>query len=70
MPQDVFLFSGSIESNITLHNEAITKAEMIESSQYVGVDTFINKLDDGYDHIVRERGNNFSTGQRQLLKFR
>lgn len=69
MPQDVFLFSGSIESNITLHNEAITKAEMIESSQYVGVDTFINKLDDGYDHIVRERGNNFSTGQRQLLSF-
>ena len=42
---------------------------MISSASYVGANTFIDRLDDGYDHVVRERGNNFSTGQRQLLSF-
>ncbi|MFA7375957.1 MAG: ABC transporter ATP-binding protein, partial [Acholeplasmataceae bacterium] len=66
MPQDVFLFTGSIKSNITLNDDSISQEEVIEAAKYVGADTFIDKLDDSYDHIVRERGNNFSTGQRQL----
>lgn len=69
MPQDVFLFTGSIKSNITLNDDSISQEEVIEAAKYVGADSFIDKLDDSYDHIVRERGNNFSTGQRQLLSF-
>lgn len=69
MPQDVFLFTGSIKSNITLNDDQITDEEVIEAAKYVGADTFVERLDDSYDHIVRERGNNFSTGQRQLLSF-
>lgn len=69
MPQDVFLFTGTIESNITLHDDTVPKEKVISSASYVGANTFIDRLDDGYDHVVRERGNNFSTGQRQLLSF-
>ena len=69
MLQDVFLFSGTIEQNIKLNDETITKEEVISASKYVGADTFIDKLPDAYDHLVLERGNNFSTGQRQLISF-
>ncbi len=69
MPQDVFLFTGTIESNITLHDDTVPKEKVISSASYVGANTFIDRLDGGYDHVVRERGNNFSTGQRQLLSF-
>jgi ATP-binding cassette subfamily B protein len=69
MLQDVFLFSGSIESNIRLRDDAITDLEIIESCKYVNADKFINKLPQKFDEIVRERGNNFSAGQRQLLSF-
>ena len=69
MLQDVFLFSGSIKENITLRDDDITTEEVIHASQYVGANTFIEKLPDQYDHIVLERGNNFSAGQRQLISF-
>ena len=69
MLQDVFLFSGSIKENITLRDDEITTDEVIHASQYVGANTFIEKLPDQYDHIVLERGNNFSAGQRQLISF-
>lgn len=69
MPQDVFLFTGSISSNIALKDDSITNERIKEASHYVGADSFIEELPDTYDHIVRERGNNFSTGQRQLLSF-
>ena len=69
MLQDVFLFNDTLESNIRLNNEEITTEEVIEASKYVGAHTFIDKLDEKYDHMVLERGNNFSTGQRQLISF-
>ena len=69
MLQDVFMFSGTIRSNIKLRNEDITDEEMIKACEYVNATHFINKLDDKYDEEVRERGNNFSSGQRQLLSF-
>jgi len=69
MLQDVFLFSGTIKSNIKLRNEKISDEDMIESCKYVNAHNFISKLENGYDDIVRERGNNFSSGQRQLLSF-
>ncbi len=69
MPQDVFLFTGSIKSNISFKDDQITDEQVIKAAEYVGADPFIQKQTGGYDHIVRERGNNFSTGQRQLLSF-
>ena len=69
MLQDVFLFSGTIRSNIILRDETITDEEVLKTCRYVNADHFINKLTDGLDEEVRERGNNFSAGQRQLLSF-
>lgn len=69
MLQDVFLFSGTIRSNILLREEGISDEEVMEACRYVNADSFINKLEHGLDEPVRERGNNFSAGQRQLLSF-
>ena len=69
MLQDVFLFSGTIKDNITLKDDDIQDDEVVASSEYVGANTFIEKLPDSYDHVVLERGNNFSSGQRQLISF-
>ena len=69
MLQDVFLFSGTIRSNIVLREEGFTDEEIMEACRYVNADSFINKLESGLDEVVRERGNNFSAGQRQLLSF-
>jgi len=69
MPQDVFLFTGTIKSNIAFKDDTITDEEIIQASEYVGVAPFIESLPNKYDYVVRERGSNFSTGQRQLLSF-
>lgn len=69
MLQDVFIFSGTIRSNIILREENISDEEIIKACEYVNAMHFINKLDEGLDEPVRERGNNFSAGQRQLLSF-
>ena len=69
MLQDVFLFSGDIRSNILLRMEGVSDEEVMEACRYVNADSFINKLEKGLDEPVRERGNNFSAGQRQLLSF-
>lgn len=69
MLQDVFLFSGTITENITLRDDDITLDEVKSASNYVGANTFIDRLPENYEHIVLERGNNFSSGQRQLISF-
>ncbi len=69
MLQDVFLFSGTIRSNIILRMDDVEEQQIIDACKYVNADTFINKLENGLDEEVRERGNNFSAGQRQLLSF-
>ncbi len=69
MLQDVFLFSGTVRSNILLHEEGIDDEKVMEACRYVNADKIINKLEKGLDEEVRERGNNFSAGQRQLLSF-
>lgn len=69
MLQDVFLFSGTIRSNIVLREEKIPDEDIMKVCRYVNADHFINKLEHGLDEEVRERGNNFSAGQRQLLSF-
>ena len=69
MLQDVFLFSGTIRSNILLRKEDVTDEQIMEACRYVNADSFVNRLEQGLDEVVRERGNNFSAGQRQLLSF-
>jgi ABC-type multidrug transport system fused ATPase/permease subunit len=67
--QDVFLFSDSIFNNITLHNESISREEVITAAKKIGVHDFILSLPDGYDYNVKERGVMLSSGQRQLIAF-
>ncbi len=67
--QDVFLFSGDIERNISLGNPGVMPETVRNVSSYVNAHTFIEKLPDGYASEVKERGATFSTGQRQLLSF-
>ena len=69
MLQDVFLFSGSIKENITLHDDSFAEEDIKETCKYVNADKFIDKLEKKYDSEVIERGENFSQGQRQLLSF-
>ncbi len=69
MLQDVFLFSGTVRSNIVLREDRFTDEEIWQACRYVNADSFINKMENGLDETVRERGNNFSAGQRQLLSF-
>jgi ATP-binding cassette subfamily B protein len=69
MLQDVFLFSGTVKSNISLDEPTITDEEIKEAAEYVGADSFIEKLNKKYDEPVLENGNNFSQGQRQLISF-
>jgi ATP-binding cassette subfamily B protein len=67
--QDVFLFSDSIHTNITLGNENISRDEVIIAAKAVGAHDFIMKLPNGYDYKIGERGGVLSIGQRQLLAF-
>lgn len=69
MLQDVFLFSGTIRSNLVLREETFTDEQVLDACRFVNADSFLNKLKKGLDEEVRERGNNFSAGQRQLLSF-
>jgi len=67
--QDVFLFSDTIENNITLGNPNITHAQIVEAAKLVGVHEFIERLPGGYEYNVQERGSTLSVGQRQLISF-
>jgi ATP-binding cassette subfamily B multidrug efflux pump len=69
MLQDVFLFSGTIEDNITLQNPDINETRIQEASKYVGLDYVIAKRTEGLKYQVKERGKNFSSGERQLISF-
>ena len=65
--QDVFLFSDSIYNNITLFNDSIKEDEVWNAIKKVGAEKFINKLPNGLQFDVKERGISLSVGQRQLI---
>lgn len=67
--QDPFLYHGTVESNIKMYNEELTREDVIEAAKFVDAHNFIDKLEDKYDSIVTERGSTFSSGERQLLTF-
>ena len=67
--QDVFLFSGSIQSNLTLKNEDIDFKRIKSVAQQMGAFDFIETLPGGFDYHVQERGLSLSQGQRQLISF-
>ncbi|MGB9738223.1 MAG: ABC transporter ATP-binding protein [Chloroflexus aggregans] len=69
VPQDPVCFSGTIASNIRLHNTAISDDQVRAAAELVGAHRFIERLPGGYEYEVRERGANLSIGQRQLLAF-
>ena len=65
--QDVFLFSGDVRANLALGNPTIPLERIEEAARIANADAFIRRLPEGYSAHVRERGSNFSAGQRQLL---
>ena len=67
--QDPFLYHGTVESNIKMYNEELTREDVIEAAKFVDAHNFIDKLKDKYDSVVTERGSTFSSGERQLLTF-
>jgi ATP-binding cassette, subfamily B, multidrug efflux pump len=69
VPQDPVCFSGTIASNIRLHNEAISDVQMRQAAEVANAAPFIERLPGTYEYEVRERGTNLSVGQRQLLAF-
>ena len=69
MQQDVFIFEGTVESNIRLYDSEITREEVKAAAEYVNASAFIERLPHGYEEPVSERGASFSAGERQLLSF-
>lgn len=67
--QDAYLFTGTIDSNIRLGTPGITDHDVRAAAEQVNLLDFIEELPDRYDTAVRERGNGFSTGQKQLISF-
>ncbi len=69
VPQDLFLFSGSIADNISLGAPRVTRAQVEAAADAVGATRFIRALPRGFDHDVLEEGKSLSSGQKQLLAF-
>ena len=69
VPQEGFLFAGSVRENISFAKLDATPAEVIAAAQTVGAHDFIMRLENGYETDVQERGARLSLGQRQLVAF-
>jgi ATP-binding cassette, subfamily B, multidrug efflux pump len=67
--QETFIFSGTIMENIRFGRPEATEEEVIQAAKEIGADTFIQKLPNGYETEVEERGNILSVGERQLISF-
>ena len=69
VPQEPYLFSGTIRENIRFNRVDATDEEVVQAAAAVGAHDFIEKLEQGYDTPLQERGGNLSVGQRQLISF-
>jgi ATP-binding cassette subfamily B protein len=69
VPQEAFLFSGTIADNIAFGRPSATREELDDACHAVGADDFVARLPEGLDTEVGERGVQLSAGQRQLLAF-
>ncbi len=69
VPQEGFLFNGTIHENIAFGRPDASRADVEQAAREVGADRFINELPDGYEERVQERGSRLSIGQRQLIAF-
>jgi ATP-binding cassette, subfamily B, bacterial len=69
VPQEAFLFSGTVRDNIAFGRPSASDEEIAAAAHAVGADTFIGELDHGYDTQIGERGVQLSAGQRQLIAF-
>lgn len=69
VPQDIFLFSEDVASNIRLGNSSITDEQIRDAARQVNADSFISKLNGGYASELHERGAGISVGQKQLISF-
>jgi ATP-binding cassette subfamily B protein len=69
VPQEAFLFSGTVRENIAFGRPGATDEEIRTAARAVGADAFISALEDGYDSQIGERGVQLSAGQRQLVAF-
>ena len=67
--QNIFLFSGTIEKNINLDNPEISKEDTIAAAKEVHLDSYVQRMPDGYETEVREGGAGLSVGQKQLVAF-
>jgi ATP-binding cassette subfamily B multidrug efflux pump len=69
VPQDPFLFTGTVAENISMHDPTISLRDMAEAAETVNADHFIDRLPDKYDENVLEEGKRLSVGQKQLISF-
>lgn len=67
--QDPYLFSGTIASNVTMDDDTISRDVVLQSLEAVGANILLDKLSQGIDEPVVEKGNSFSSGERQLISF-
>ncbi|MBV8598174.1 MAG: ABC transporter ATP-binding protein, partial [Actinobacteria bacterium] len=69
VPQEGFLFAGTVAENIAFGNPGATADEIVHAAQLVGANDFVLRLEDGYETQLGERGSRLSLGQRQLVAF-
>jgi ABC-type multidrug transport system fused ATPase/permease subunit len=69
VPQEGFLFAGTVHDNIAFGRPGATRAEVAEAAAVVGAHEFVREMEDGYDTQIQERGSRLSLGQRQLVAF-
>ncbi|MFH0071128.1 ABC transporter ATP-binding protein, partial [Peribacillus sp. NPDC056705] len=67
--QEPYLYSGTVLDNVRLFDETISRERVVEACRFIGADSIIKRLKEGYDTRLSERGSGLSAGERQLISF-